>query len=36
MVETVIDSVFDSTYKNIEVIAIDDESTDGSGKVLNF
>ena len=35
MVETVIDSVFDSTYKNIGVIAVNDGSTDGSGKVLD-
>lgn len=36
LIETVITSAFSSTYKNIEVIAVDDESTDGSDKILDY
>lgn len=35
MIGMVIDAVYDSTYKNIEVIAINDGSTDGSKEILD-
>ncbi len=35
MIEIVIDAVYASTYKNIEVIAINDGSTDGSKEILD-
>lgn len=35
MIETVFDHIYDSTYKNIEVIAVNDGSTDGTKQILN-
>lgn len=35
MIEIVIDAIYQSTYKNIEVIAVNDGSTDGSKEILN-
>jgi hyaluronan synthase len=35
MIKNVIDSIFRSTYKNIEVIAVNDGSKDGTREVLN-
>jgi hyaluronan synthase len=36
LIENVIDSVFNSTYKNIEVIAVNDGSIDGTDKILDY
>ncbi len=36
LIENVIDSIFNSTYKNIEVVAVDDGSTDGTDKILDY
>ncbi len=36
LVETVIDSIFNSTYRNIEVVAVNDGSTDGTDKILDY
>lgn len=35
MIEIVIDAIYESTYKNIEVIAINDGSKDGSKEILD-
>ncbi|MEO9364121.1 MAG: glycosyltransferase [Nitrososphaera sp.] len=35
MIESVVDAVFQSTYKNLEVVAVDDGSKDGTQEVLN-
>lgn len=35
MIETVIDAIYNSTYKNIEVIAVNDGSKDGTKQVLD-
>ena len=35
MIETVIDAIYQSTYKNIEVIAVNDGSTDGTNEMLD-
>ena len=35
MIETVIDAIYNSVYKNIEVIAVNDGSTDGTKEVLD-
>ena len=35
MIETVIDAIYDSTYKNIEVIAVNDGSKDGTKEILD-
>ncbi len=35
MIRTVIDAIFQSTYKNIEVVAVNDGSKDGSYELLN-
>ncbi len=35
MIEIVIDAIFRSTYPNLEVIAVNDGSTDGTGEILN-
>ena len=34
MIETVIEAIYNSTYKNLEVIAVDDGSKDGTGEIL--
>jgi hyaluronan synthase len=36
MIEIVIDSIFKSTYENIEVIAVNDGSKDGTKKILDL
>jgi hyaluronan synthase len=36
LIEQVIHSIFNSTYKNIEVIAVNDGSTDGTDKILDY
>jgi len=35
MISIVIDSIANSTYKNIEIIAVDDGSIDGTGEILD-
>ena len=35
MIELVIESIFSSSYKNLEVIAVNDGSTDGTKEVLD-
>lgn len=35
LIKTVIDAIFGSTYKNIEVIAVDDGSNDGTNRMLD-
>jgi len=35
MIEAVIDAIFRSTYKNIEVVAVNDGSRDGTNRALN-
>src|SRR5437867_4366198 len=35
MIENVIDALYDSSYRNIEIIAVNDGSTDGTGKILD-
>ena len=35
MIELVIESIFSSSYKNIEVIAVNDGSTDGTKEILD-
>lgn len=35
IIETVIDAAYRSNYKNIEVIAVNDGSTDGTGEILD-
>jgi hyaluronan synthase len=35
MIESVVDAVFQSTYKNLEVVAIDDGSKDATREILN-
>jgi hyaluronan synthase len=35
MIETVIDAIYQSTYKNIEVIAVNDGSKDGTKRILD-
>ncbi len=34
LIETVVDAIYNSTYKNLEVIAVDDGSRDGTGEIL--
>ncbi len=35
LIKPVLDSIFESTYKNIEVIVVDDGSTDNTSRILN-
>lgn len=35
IIESVIDGIFESTYKNIEVVAVNDGSTDGTKEILD-
>lgn len=35
MIESVVDAVFQSTYRNLEVVAVDDGSKDGTQEILN-
>jgi hyaluronan synthase len=35
MIESVIDAIFQSTYKNLEVVAVNDGSKDGTKEILN-
>jgi len=36
LITQVVDAIFRSTHRNIEVIAVDDGSTDGTGEILDY